>query len=81
MVATFIRTTALVCHVVLPSDAATTSNSIAPGKPQSWVSKSENAERRVDAVEFADLAALYKKPMEELAIAEVRSKRAGGMRR
>ena len=50
------------------------------GKPQSFVSKSENGERRVDAVEFADLAALYGKAMEELVAAEV-SLRTGGRRR
>jgi len=33
-------------------------------RPQSWVSKCETEERRIDAVEFADLAALYGKPME-----------------
>lgn len=50
------------------------------GKPQSFVSKSENGERRVDAVEFADLAALYGKAMEELAVAEV-GPRSGRPRR
>lgn len=33
-------------------------------RPQSFVSKSETGERRVDAVEFADFARLYGKPLE-----------------
>ena len=33
-------------------------------KHQSFVSKSETGERRVDAVEFADFAKLYGKPMD-----------------
>ncbi|MBL8802952.1 MAG: helix-turn-helix transcriptional regulator [Planctomycetes bacterium] len=35
-------------------------------KPQSFVSKCESGERRVDAIEFADMAKLYGKPMESL---------------
>ncbi len=50
------------------------------GKPQSFVSKSENGERRIDAVEFADLAAIYGKPMQDLVVVEVQA-RAGGRRR
>lgn len=33
------------------------------GKPQSWISKCERRERRVDPVELEDLAALYGKPL------------------
>lgn len=33
-------------------------------KPQSFVSKSESGERRVDAVELADFARTYRKPIE-----------------
>jgi transcriptional regulator with XRE-family HTH domain len=32
-------------------------------KPQSWVSKSESGERRVDVVELEQLAELYGKPL------------------
>jgi transcriptional regulator with XRE-family HTH domain len=42
------------------------------GKPQSWVSKSESGERRVDAVEFADLARVYGQPMEAFIASERR---------
>jgi transcriptional regulator with XRE-family HTH domain len=33
-------------------------------KPQSYVSKCESGERRVDVVELIDFAALYNKPIE-----------------
>jgi len=33
-------------------------------KPQSFVSKSENGERRVDILELTDFARLYGKPLE-----------------
>ena len=33
-------------------------------KPQSFVSKNETGERRVDIVELADLARLYRKPLD-----------------
>lgn len=33
------------------------------GKPQSYVSKCESGERRVDVVELAELARIYKKPL------------------
>jgi transcriptional regulator with XRE-family HTH domain len=36
------------------------------GKPQSFVSKSENGERRIDAIELADFAAIYRTEMHEL---------------
>ncbi len=33
-------------------------------RPQSWVSKSERGERRVDVVELAELAKLYGKELD-----------------
>lgn len=34
------------------------------GRPQTWVSKSELGERRVDVVELQELASAYGKPMD-----------------
>jgi len=33
------------------------------GRPQSYVSKIESGERRVDVIELVDLASLYKRPL------------------
>ena len=33
------------------------------GKPQSYVSKCESGERRVDVIELAELAAIYDRPL------------------
>lgn len=36
------------------------------GKPQSFVSRSETGERRIDIIEFKTFASLYRKTTEEL---------------
>jgi len=51
------------------------------GKPQSFLSKSENGERRVDALEFADMASLYGFSMENLAGPAKVVRRTGRQRR
>lgn len=43
------------------------------GKPQSYVSKSELGERRVDAVEAYEFAQLYGVSLEELIVGPVRT--------
>ena len=35
--------------------------------PQSYISKCESGERRVDVIELADLAEIYKKPLQYFA--------------
>lgn len=47
-------------------DAGMTQGEVAQrlGKPQSYVSKVERVERRIDPPELAQLAAVYGKPME-----------------
>jgi transcriptional regulator with XRE-family HTH domain len=38
--------------------------SMALGKPQSYVSKCESGERRVDIIELLDFARIYNKPLD-----------------
>ena len=47
-------------------DAGLTQEEVAAklGRPQTWVSKCELGERRVDFVEIEDFAAAFKKPLE-----------------
>ncbi len=47
-------------------DASLTQEQVAErlGKPQSFISKSENGERRVDALELEAFASLYGKPID-----------------
>ena len=51
-------------------DAALTQAEVAKllARPQSFVSKSESGERRVDFVELLQLAKLYKKPISRVEI-------------
>jgi transcriptional regulator with XRE-family HTH domain len=42
------------------------------GKPQSFISKCESGERRVDAVEFVDFAHLYKKALDSFVTSKAR---------
>ena len=43
-------------------------------KEQSWVSKSERGDRRVDFVELEDLAKLYRKPLSYFSTRKSRSR-------
>lgn len=42
------------------------------GRPQTWVSKCELGERRVDVVELQDLANVYGKPLDWFAVPPLR---------
>ena len=51
------------------------------GQPQSFMSKCETGERRLDIVELSDLAELYGKPLAYfVSVAKRRGKRATGRR-
>lgn len=56
----------LVCLRRAREDAGLSQEQVAKllGRPQTWVSKCELGERRVDFVELEDLAAAYGKPLD-----------------